>query len=100
MDVDTGISALAVFLVTAGLATLGTGLRRIPWRYGVVVGAGTGLVLVAVWAANSQQPIDPVTLVLFGAIGGSVTQLAFDRGQRERDRISGEITAVRSTPAA
>ena len=54
---------------------------------------GAGTVFTAVWAANARL-VDPAILVLIGAIGGSMTQWAFDRGQRERRRISDAITAV------
>lgn len=92
------ITAVVVFLLAAGMATLGAGIRRIPWRFGAVVGAGTGIVLAAVWAAYSRNA-DPATLVFVGAIGGSLTQMAFARGQRERRRISDEITAIRGRSA-
>jgi len=87
------VSAVVIFAATAGMATLGAGIRRIPWRFGAVLGLGAGTVFTAVWAANARL-VDPATLVLIGAIGGSVTQQAFDRGQRERRRISDAITAV------
>ena len=57
---------------------------------------GTATVVTAAWAANARL-VDPAILVLIGAIGaigGSVTQWAFDRGQRERRRISDAITAA------
>ena len=59
---------------------------------------GTATVVTAAWAANARL-VDPPILVLIGAIGGSVTQWAFDRGQRERRRISDAITAVPEPPA-
>lgn len=92
------VSAAVLFLAAAGMATLGAGIRRIPWRYGAVLGMGTGAVLTAVWAATAGLS-DPPILVLIGAIGGSVTQQAFDRGQRERRRISDGITAIRVSSA-
>lgn len=89
------VSAVVLFVATAGPFTLVAGIRRIPWRYGLVIGAGAGLVFTAAWAANGGL-VDPATLVFVGAIGGAVTQQAFDRGQRERRRISDEITTIRS----
>lgn len=91
-ELGTLVGAVIVFFATAGMATLGAGIRRIPWRFGLVLGAGAGLVFTAVWAAN-EALVDPGTLVFIGAIGGAVTQQAFDRGQRERRRISDQITA-------
>ncbi|MEX2182852.1 MAG: hypothetical protein WEC14_00230 [Chloroflexota bacterium] len=88
------ITAIVVFGLTSTLVTLGAGLRRIPWLFGTVVGMGSGMVLTAAWAANSRL-LDPAALVLVGAIGGSLTQAAFDRGERVRRRISGAITATR-----
>ncbi|MEX1171983.1 MAG: hypothetical protein WEG56_05150 [Chloroflexota bacterium] len=94
IEPTAAITAIVVFGLTSTLVSLGTGLRRIPWRFGVVVGMGTGMVLTAAWAANSGF-IDPASLVLVGAIGGSLTQAAFDRGERERRRISESITTIR-----
>lgn len=37
-------------------------------------------------------------LVMVGAIGGSLVQRSFDRGEQERHRISEEITSRRSAP--
>ena len=39
--------------------------------------------------------VDPGMLVLVGAFGGGLAQLAFERGERERRRISDAITAIR-----
>lgn len=87
------VSAVVLFVAAAGMAMLMAGIRRIPWRFGAVLGLGTGTGLAATWAATAGLG-DPPILVLVGAIGGSVTQQAFDRGQRERRRISDAITAV------
>lgn len=87
------VSAVVLFVAVAGTATLMAGIRRIPWRFGAVLGLGTGTVLATAWAATAGLG-DPPILVMVGAIGGSVTQQAFDRGQRERRRISDAITAV------
>lgn len=89
------VTALVLFLVTAGLATLGAGIRRIPWRYGVAAGLWIATALVAAWAADRRLLDDPGMLVLVGALGGSQALLALDRGERERRRISDEITTIR-----
>lgn len=93
------VSGVVLFLAVAAMTTLGAGIRRIPWRFGAVMGLGTATVLGAAWAATAGLA-DPPILVLIGAIGGSVTQQAFDRGQRERRRISDTITAVPGRSAA
>lgn len=95
IDPDAVITALVGFLVTACSLTLAAGIRRIPWRYGALIGVGMAMVLTAAWAANARLRIDPATLVLIGALGGSLTQQAFDRGERERRRISEGITSIR-----
>ncbi len=100
IDPEAVITALVVLLVTAGMFTLGAGIRRIPWSYGAIAGAGLGIVLTAFWAANERRWIDPATLVLVGALGGSLMQRALDRGERERRRISDEITSIRIAPLA
>jgi hypothetical protein len=92
------IGAVAWGGVAGALMTLGAGIRRIPWRYGVVVGAGWGIVFAALRVATLGG--DPAILVLIGAIGGSLTMHGWDRGLQERKRISDEITAVRSAPQA
>lgn len=98
VDVSALVSGVVLFLAVAAMATLMAGIRRIPWRFGAVIGLGTGTVLTAVWAATAVL-VDPPILVLIGAIGGAVTQQALDRGQEERRRISEAITAVSSRPA-
>ena len=99
-DLDALVTATVVFLVSAGMVTLGAGIRRIPWRYGALVGVGAATVLTAAWAANERLLIDPATLVLVGAIGASLAQIAFERGERERRRTSDEITSIRIAPLA
>jgi hypothetical protein len=78
------------------LMVLGAGIRRIPWRYAVLVGVGYGIVFAALRAA--QLGSDPGVLVLLGAVGGSVAIRGWDLGEQERKRISDEITAIRSAP--
>lgn len=97
IDLKPVIAALVVFLLTASLFALFAGIRRIPWRHAGLVGVGSGIVWVTVWAA-SQQPIDPATLVLVGAVGGSLAQRGFERGEQERHRISDQITSIQHAP--
>jgi hypothetical protein len=78
------------------LMILVAGIRRIPWRYAVIVGVGYGIVFAALRAVTFG--VDPSTLVLFGALGGSVAIRGWDLGEQERRRISDEITAIRSAP--
>lgn len=93
VDVSALVGGAVLFLSVAAMTTILAGLRRIPWRFGAAMGLGTSTVLTAVWAATAGIG-DPPILVLIGAIGGSVTQHAFDRGQRQRRRISDAIIAV------
>ena len=87
------IITAAVLFVAAVMGTLVYGIRRIPWRYAILFGIGFAAVIGAVALARADVA-DPAILVLIGAIGGSVAQLAFERGERERRRISDAITGV------
>ncbi len=78
------------------LMILVAGIRRIPWRYAVLVGVGYGIVFAALRAATFG--VDTATLVLVGALGGSVAIRGWDLGEQERKRISDEITAIRGAP--
>jgi hypothetical protein len=78
------------------LMVLVAGIRRIPWRYAVIVGVGYGIVFAALRAATFG--VDTATLILFGALGGSVAIRGWDLGEQERKRISDAITAIRSAP--
>lgn len=79
-----GFGVIAVFVV---------GVRRLPWRYAILVGIGTGVVLAAVRLAMLDTRFDPGLLVLIGAVGGSVATLAAERGERERERRTDSILA-------
>jgi hypothetical protein len=87
------ITAAVLFVAAAVMGSLIYGIRRIPWRYAIVFGIGFGTVIGAVALAKADV-VDPAILVLIGAIGGGVAQLAFERGERERRRISDAITGV------
>ena len=78
------------------LMVLVAGIRRIPWRYAVVVGMGYGIVFAALRAATFG--VDTSILILFGALGGSVAIRGWDLGEQERKRISNEITDIHSAP--
>ena len=78
------------------LMVLVAGIRRIPWRYAVIVGVGYGIVFAALHAVTFG--VDASILVLFGALGGSVAIRGWDLGEQARKRISDAITAVRSAP--
>jgi hypothetical protein len=83
------IDALITGVATGLLWMLLAGLRRIPWRYAVIMGLGAGVVFSALRQVTID--LDAGLGVLLGAIGGSVVQLGFDRGQRERERQTAEI---------
>jgi hypothetical protein len=87
------LTAAVLFGVAAVMGTLACGIRRIPWRYAILFGIGFGVVIGAVSLAKTDV-VEPAILVLIGAIGGSAAQLAFERGERERRRISAAITGV------
>ena len=92
------VEAVAWGVAGGALMTLVAGIRRIPWRYGLLIGAGWGIVFAALRAA--QLGADPTILVLIAAIGGSLTIRGWDRGEQERKRISDVITSVPSAPPA
>ena len=96
---DPILTAAVLSVAAAVLGTLAYGIRRIPWRYAVLFGCGFGAVIGAVALAKADL-VDPPMLVLVGAIGGATAQLAFERGERERRRISEAIIGVgESRPA-
>jgi hypothetical protein len=90
------VEALAWGGVVGALMTFVAGIRRIPWRHAALVGLGYGIVFAALRAATFG--VDTATLVLVGALGGSLAIRGWDRGEQERKRISDEITAIRSAP--
>lgn len=90
------IEALAWGGAAGALMTLVSGIRRIPWGHAAVVGVGLAIVFAALRAATLG--VDPGTLVLVGALGGSLAIRGWDRGEQERRRISDAITATRSAP--
>jgi hypothetical protein len=72
------------------------GIRRIPWRHAAVMGVGFVTVFSALWIAMFRS--DLPSLVMVGALGGILVQFGFDRGERERRRISEAITSGRAAP--
>ncbi len=76
------------FVVMVGGVMLMLGLRRIAWRYGLVTGAGVGLVFVLLrgWPGMSTG-----VAVLLAAIGGGIAALAAERGERDRERRFAQI---------
>ena len=77
-----GFGVIAVFMV---------GVRRLPWRYAIQVGVGSGVVLAALRLATLDARFDPGLLVLIGAAGGSFATIGAERGERERVRRSAAI---------
>ena len=96
--VEPLVEPLAFGAVVGALMVLVVGIRRIPWRHALLIGVGYAIVFAALRAATLGA--DPAILVLFGAIGGSLTMRGWDRGEQERKRISDEITSIRSAPPA
>jgi len=70
------------------------GLRRIAWRYAVVSAAGMGLVfaLLRGWPGMSVG-----VAVLLAALEAALASLAFERGERDRERRVAEILGGSST---
>ncbi len=82
------------------LFTLFAGLQRIPWRYAVVIGIGSAVVLGMASFASSPggRSVDGGTWVLLGAIVGGVVLRAYDRGRAQRRAIIDRILQVPGTP--
>jgi hypothetical protein len=75
------------FIIGIGVVLL-AGLRRLAWRYAVVEAVGVGLVftLLRGWPGMSGE-----VAVLLAAIGGALASLAFERGERDRERRVADI---------
>ena len=69
-------------------AMLMLGLRRIAWRYALVTALGFGLVFALLWGVPG---LSPEVAVLLAAIGGGITAMAFERGERDRERRVAKI---------
>ena len=90
------VTAVVYGSVSGALSVVGAGVRRIAWRHAANIGLGNGIVVAAFTLASNH--VDPPSLVVVGALGGALAIRGFDRGERERRRISDEITAIRSAP--
>lgn len=86
------------------LIAIVTGIRRFPWAY--CAGVGLGVAIVA-WASRLavvgvdpalRNLLDPGMLVLIGALGGGLTQFAFDRGERAQQRRTAAILGTPPPP--
>jgi hypothetical protein len=91
-----GKDELIEIVLGAGMAVLFVlmgGIRRIPWRYAGLMSLGYSVVLAAL--RLSTEDIDPWMLVALGALGGGLTILGTERGERERARRSAAILARR-----
>ena len=81
----------------ATFTAITVGIRRQPWRWCAVVGLGTGIVFwgirVATLGGMPGEPggLDLAMLVLAGALGGSLAQFGWDRGELERERRTAAI---------
>ena len=91
-----GIEAVGWGVGFGVIAAIVAGIRRMPWRYGIVVGVGTGLVLGTLRLAMQDAPTDAGLLVLIGALGASLATLGAERGERERERRTATILARRT----
>jgi hypothetical protein len=93
--IDPAVVSVALLLgIPAGiLVTLFAGIARIPWRYALEIGFGSGAI-VALSNIASQSPRPPFEagqLVLIGAVLGGLVVRAYERGiairRAEVDRI-------------
>lgn len=93
------IEAIAWGAVVGLLFLLVAGLRRLPWPHAGLLALGEGIVFAALRFAQLPSqwggPIDAGTLVLLGAIGGGITMVGWERGERERARRSESIIGAR-----
>ena len=87
------IEAIGWGIGSGVIAAVLAGVRRLPSRYAILVGFGTGVVLAAVRLAMLDTRFDPGLLVLIGAIGGSLATLGAEHGERERERRTDSILA-------
>ncbi|MEO8469080.1 MAG: hypothetical protein ABI573_05385 [Chloroflexota bacterium] len=87
------IEAIGWGIAFGVIAVVLAGVRRLPSRYAILVGFGTGVVLAAVSLAMLDARFDTGLLVLIGAVGGSVATLGAERGERERERRTISILA-------
>jgi hypothetical protein len=91
------IDALLWGGVMVPIFMLAGGIRRIPWRYAFIAALGVGLVFAASRMAIAgidpglRRWLDPGTLVLLGAVGGSLSTHWWEHGNRERQRRSAAI---------
>jgi hypothetical protein len=83
------------FVIVVGGVVLMVGIRRIALRYALVTAAGVGLVFVLLrgWPGMSAD-----VAVLLAAIGSALASLAFERGERDRERRVAEILRGSSNP--
>ena len=91
--IDAIVWGGAIGILAACLA----GLRRLPWGYAGLIGLGTGMVFAVLRLATLDAGFDPAIALLVGAVGGSLTTVGAERGERARVRRSAAILAGRSS---
>ncbi len=74
--------ALALGVLIGALAVLISGIRRLAWRFRVLLGVGFAIVFTALRLAMSGG--DPGLLVLIGAFGGALATVGSEQGERDR----------------
>lgn len=92
------IEAIVWGAAVGALFLLVSGLRRLPWRHGGLLALGFGTAFAALRLAqlNLDGPFtDAGSLVLLGALGGSLAAVGWERGERERSRRSASIVEAR-----
>jgi hypothetical protein len=92
------IESIGFGVVSALLFFALGGIRRLPWRYTALAGLGFGLVCATLRLATVG--LDPGLSVLLGALGGSMSAVAIERGDRARDRHTAAILENTTSPAS
>ena len=93
--IDPVVVSMALLIsIPAGiLVTLFAGINRIPWRYALEIGVGSGAILALsnIATQSARPPFEPGQLVLIGAVLGGLVVRAYERGvairRAEVDRI-------------
>ena len=94
------VEALLAGAVFGALALLLAGIRGLAWRHAALLGLGYAMIF---WALHRAMfGLDPATLVgdpgflvLTAALGGMLSSVGWERGQRERARKSESILGIR-----
>ncbi len=90
------IEALIWGATTGVLFLLVAGLRRVPWSYAGLFALGIGTVFTTVRLSQLNVGLDPGSLVLLAAVGGSLASAGWERGAHARARRAASILEARA----